>query len=206
MPHINQVKDSKFLTKEDCGQGILVTIKDCKQENTAMQGQPPELKWCLYFHEMDGQGQPLKPMVLNTTNATLIAAFLRSEFTEHWVGHKIVLYNDPAISFGGKLTGGIRARAPRGQAAAPAQPHYPAQPGYAPPAPAPNYPAPPQAAPVPVHAQPQFRPPPPPPQEYAPPPPPPDQNPPPQEDDVPFRVMPQERINRALFGTFHKLA
>jgi hypothetical protein len=51
-------------------------------------------------------------MVLNSTNAQVIAIVCQSEETEAWVGKKIVLYSDPSISFGGKLVGGIRARAP----------------------------------------------------------------------------------------------
>lgn len=111
--HINQLKESKYLKKEDCGQGILVTIKGLSEENMAMEGQPPEMKWVLHFMEA------VKPMALNSTNAQLIAKVANSEETDHWPGHKIVLYEDPNISFGGKLVGGIRVRAPRNQAPKP---------------------------------------------------------------------------------------
>ncbi len=113
MPNINEMKDSKFLKKEDCGQGILVTIKEVTQENVAQEGAPEQLKWCLHVEESD------KPMVLNSTNATVIAAVCGSPETENWAGKKIVLYNDPNVMYAGKITGGIRARAPRTQAAAP---------------------------------------------------------------------------------------
>ena len=56
-------------------------------------------------------------MVLNSTNAQLIAKIAKSEETDHWTGVKVVLYNDPSVSFAGKITGGIRVRAPRGKAA-----------------------------------------------------------------------------------------
>lgn len=121
MPHISQLKESKFLTKADVGTGVLLTIKDCHEENVALPSAPPEMKWCLTFNEAD------KPMVLNSTNAQIIAAVTGSENTDDWTGHKIVLYNDPNISFQGKLTGGIRARAPCTQpkpAPAPAQPTH----------------------------------------------------------------------------------
>ena len=58
-----------------------------------------------------------KPMVLNSTNGQIIAQITGSDDTDHWTGHKIVLYNDPNITFAGKLTGGIRARAPKNQPA-----------------------------------------------------------------------------------------
>jgi len=105
---ISQIRDSKYLKKEDCGSGILVTFSHLTQENLAMEGQPEELKWIMHFRETN-----IKPMALNSTNAQLIAAFMGSEETDDWTGRPIVLYADPSISFGGKLTGGIRARAPR---------------------------------------------------------------------------------------------
>jgi hypothetical protein len=111
--HINQLRESKFLKKEDCGRGVLVTIKGLIQEDVAMEGEPSELKWCLQFNET------AKPMSLNSTNAQIIAQITGSEDTDHWPGHRIVLYNDPTISFKGKIIGGIRVRAPKAQAVAP---------------------------------------------------------------------------------------
>jgi len=105
--HISGLKQSNFLTKEDCGHGILVTIERLEQENVAKEGAPQELKYCLYFKEHE------KPMVMNSTKGQMIAKITGSEETDTWPGHKIVLYHDPNISFGGKLVGGIACRAPR---------------------------------------------------------------------------------------------
>lgn len=114
MPNINTLKESRFLKKEDCPIPQLVTIKGCEQMNVAAAGQQEELKWCLTFQELE------KPMVLNSTNGQIIAAICGSEETDDWLGHKIVLFNDPNVSYAGKIMGGIRARAPR--AATPAAP------------------------------------------------------------------------------------
>lgn len=113
MPNIREMRESKFLKKEDCGQGILLTIRSVTQENVAKEGAEQELKWCVHFDEAE------KPMVINPTNAQLIAQIAKSEETDHWTGVKVVLYHDPAVSFGGKIIGGIRVRAPRGRAAQP---------------------------------------------------------------------------------------
>jgi hypothetical protein len=109
--HVSQLKQSKFLTRADVGKGLLVTIREIFQENVAKEGAPEELRWCLSFDEAE------KPMVLNSTNGQIIAAITKSEDTDRWPGHKIVLYDDPNVSFGGKLVGGIRCRAPRNQPA-----------------------------------------------------------------------------------------
>lgn len=116
MPDVSVLKKSSFLKKEDCGHGILVTIKEVAEENIAKEGAPVEYKWCLFTVEHE------KPMVLNSTNGQLIAKIIGKNNTDDWAGHKIVLYDDPSVSFGGKITGGIRVRAPRGQAAKAVQP------------------------------------------------------------------------------------
>ncbi len=121
--HVGQLKQSNFLTRADVGAGKLVTIDQIFQENVAKTGAPEELRWCVSFLETE------KPMVLNSTNGQLMAQITKSEETDNWKGHKVVLYDDPSVSFGGKLVGGIRVRAPRGQAAVarvqPAQPTPP---------------------------------------------------------------------------------
>ena len=105
MPKIGEMIESKFMKKEDVDPPVLVTIDRVAQNNVAMQGADSEMKWCMYFLEMD------KPMVLNSTNIHLASAACGSDDTDEWMGKQVVLYNDPNVSFGGKLTGGIRIRA-----------------------------------------------------------------------------------------------
>lgn len=111
MPDIGQMTESKFLKRSDVGGGALLTIKSCEQMNVARKEDAPELKWCLCFAETE------KPMVLNRTNAELISMISKERNSDNWGGVKIVAYDDPSISYGGKLVGGIRVRAPRGAAA-----------------------------------------------------------------------------------------
>ena len=114
MMNVSELKESKFLKKEDCP--LTVTIESVSKENMAQQGAPEEMKFILNFKES-------KPMVLNSTNGQLIAHALNSPESDDWVGKQISLYNDPSVSFGGQLTGGIRVQtqpqttAPQGQAA-----------------------------------------------------------------------------------------
>lgn len=113
MTKISDMIESKFLKKDDvCGErGMLVTISSISQANVAMQGADPEMKYTLSFEEMD------KPMVLNSTNIHNCAKACQSDDTDDWKGKKVVIYEDPNVSFGGKLVGGIRIRAQRVQAA-----------------------------------------------------------------------------------------
>lgn len=116
MPKTSDMRESKFLKKDDVGRGTLVTITGCVQKNVAMEGAAPELKWCLTFSELD------KPLVLNSTNIQLCEQVCGSDDTDRWVGKKIVLYTDPNVSYGGKLIGGIRIRAPKPGSVAPPPP------------------------------------------------------------------------------------
>lgn len=102
MPNVNDLKDSRFLTKEDVEPPIAVTIKGYEEQNVEMEGEPERKKWTLSFHELD------KPLVLNITNGQRIEVVTGSAEFDDWIGKKITLYNDKTVSFGGKLTGGIR--------------------------------------------------------------------------------------------------
>lgn len=106
---ISDMKESKYLKKEDVGQGKLLTINSLRQENVALESQPEELKYIMFFKE------ETKGVVMNWTNIQLCANATGSEDTDEWPGKQVVLYNDPNVSFAGKITGGIRIRAPRNQ-------------------------------------------------------------------------------------------
>ena len=95
-----QLIESKYLKKDDAGDGILVTIREFKKENVGREDEQ-EIKWVIHFDEC-------KPMVLNSTNIALIEKALGSDETDDWIGQKIVLFNDENVSFGGKVTGGVR--------------------------------------------------------------------------------------------------
>ena len=121
MPDISQMAESKFLKRADVGAGKLLTIESVVQKNVAKQNEAPENKWCVSFLEVD------KPLVLNRVNSELIAMITGERNSDNWGGFKIVAYDDPSISYGGKLVGGIRVRAPRGAAAQKPPPAKPPQ-------------------------------------------------------------------------------
>jgi hypothetical protein len=103
--NVNDLKKSKFLTQKDVTPPVVVTIDHEEEVNVAVEGAEKDFKWSLWFKELE------KPLILNSTNGQIIAAITGSEYSNDWIGHKIVLYNDPNIFYGGKRTGGIRVRA-----------------------------------------------------------------------------------------------
>jgi hypothetical protein len=111
--NLSDLKQSKYLKKDDCDPAILVTISGMSQENVAKEGADPEMRTALHFNELD------KPLILNSTNGQIIAQITgqTNDIERTWIGAKVVLYSDPNVSFGGKLVGGIRVRPPRSPSA-----------------------------------------------------------------------------------------
>lgn len=99
---------TKFLTKSDIGPGALVTFKGIEQVNVGKE-EEPEMKYAAWFHELP------RPLVLNKTNIQRMEFIAGTDDTDAWVGKQFVIYFDPTVEFGGKLVGGLRVRAPKGQ-------------------------------------------------------------------------------------------
>jgi hypothetical protein len=114
--NLNELKQSKFLKKEDCDPPITVTIDGIKQENVGMESEPEKLRYVLYFREVE------KGLVLNVENGEMLAelfpkSHLDQEDSDPWIGRRIVLWNNPTIKFGPKRVGGIRIRGVSGNPA-----------------------------------------------------------------------------------------
>lgn len=105
-------RQSKYLAKEDVTPDVLATVSHMTMDDIEADNKI-ERRAVLHFHG------DLKPLILNQTNKELLKA-VTGETTAGGIKNKqIVLYNDPTIMFGGKLTGGIRIRAPKNQPATP---------------------------------------------------------------------------------------
>lgn len=131
MPSINDVSESKYLRKEDVGQGKIVTVSGYEKKDVSADNEQAEMKYTITFQEC-------KPLVLNKTNAVMFSHLSNTNYGitrdlqedpdggemtpaneqfASWVGKKFMLYNDPNVGFAGKITGGIRVRSalPQGQ-------------------------------------------------------------------------------------------
>jgi hypothetical protein len=96
--------NSKYLGKGDVGEdGIVVTIKGFRNK-TLESDDGNEEKIVMHFLE------DVKPMVINRTNSQLIGVCTGAKTAGEAKGKQIVVYNDPTISFGGKITGGLRIK------------------------------------------------------------------------------------------------
>lgn len=107
--------NSKYLKQSDVGEdGMVLTIKGFKQEELESDDGSAETKVILYFME------DMKPMVLNKTNSQLLGKATGAQTAGEARGKQIVVYSDPSVGFGGKMTGGLRIK--RYSTGIPAQP------------------------------------------------------------------------------------
>jgi hypothetical protein len=108
--------NSNYLKKDDVGEdGVILTIKGFKSE-VLKTDSGDEQKVVMYFME-----EGYKPMVLNTTNATILGKITGAQTAGEARGKQVVVYDDPTVSFGGKNTGGLRLKKVAGAPAAPKQ-------------------------------------------------------------------------------------
>ena len=76
-----------------------------KEPMSAQPGKTPELKFVIYFEKTT------KGIVLSRTLAEQIAAVVKSDDTDQWVGKKVTLFAQP-MKVAGKDRIAIRAKAP----------------------------------------------------------------------------------------------
>ena len=109
MPNVNDLKESKFLTKNDVDPPVRVTITNWKHVDVSLEKEPEKMKYVLNFKELP------KPLVLNNTNGKRIQKITGEGDFDKWIGAQIVLFNDETVEFAGELVGGIRVQVPQPQ-------------------------------------------------------------------------------------------
>lgn len=103
----HDVFQSDYLKAADLSDGgddyltKIVTITDIETSKPFDDGNTQRL---LSFREID------KKLGLNKTNWNKIATLTKQDDDENWKGHKIELWVDPDVSYGGKTVPGIRVR------------------------------------------------------------------------------------------------
>lgn len=94
------LKTSDFEKNED----RVLTIKSWSLEKVGRGDEEKEQKLALHFEESD------QCLACNTTNAEIVAGIFGSEELDDWIGHRITLYMNPAVTFMGKRVGGLSVR------------------------------------------------------------------------------------------------
>ena len=112
----DKYRNTKFIQKSDVEKGALVTIDKVTEENVAPDSQDEEIKYVINFKE------DYKPWAPGVETLEFISHIAGSGNVDDWPGTKLVIFVDPSISYKGKITGGIRCRAPKNQSETQEQP------------------------------------------------------------------------------------
>ena len=54
--------------------------------------------------------EPVKPLIVNTTNFKTMQKLFQSRYVEDWLGKQVILYGDPSVKFGREVVGGVRVK------------------------------------------------------------------------------------------------
>ena len=100
---LSDMIESKYLKQADVDGEVVVTVQSITKVNVARDDEDADYKWTIKFHEF------AKPMVANPTNLKRLAKYLGDD-SDDWIGNSVVVFVDPDIEFGGKVTGGLRIK------------------------------------------------------------------------------------------------
>jgi hypothetical protein len=104
MPNITEMYPSRFFRAADVPKrGITLVIEDVTEEEVNGDGEGKQKKWALKFKDED------QLLVLNKTNAAILAEAFGPD-TDGWLNKAIALRTEK-VSFGGRMTDGIRVAA-----------------------------------------------------------------------------------------------
>ena len=105
MPNFNDMFPSRFFRAADIPRGgITLVIEDVTEEEVNGDGEGKQTKWALKFKDED------RLLVLNKTNGTILAEAFGPD-TDSWADKAITLRTEK-VSFGGRMTDGIRVSVP----------------------------------------------------------------------------------------------
>ncbi len=103
MPDYKQLFTGKYLASPDLGKNE-PTVKIARVVSELVKDEDKKTerhRWILFFEGKD------KGMLLNRSNAILIAALCKSDKTEDWVGHSITI-GVRDVKMGGETVDGLR--------------------------------------------------------------------------------------------------
>ncbi len=113
MRSFDKYRNSKYIQQSDVTnsphKSLLVTIEEVTEENMASDSQAERMKYVINFEEN------YKPWAPGAETLAVIKQIAGTGNVDDWPGIKLVMIIDPNVSYQGKITGGIRCRAPKNQ-------------------------------------------------------------------------------------------
>ena len=89
---LNEAFPSIYLTKQDVGRGLLLTVRSVDREEVGETEKKPVMS----FLDHD------KLLVVNRTNFKECGRIFESDDTDDWRNKKLVVYYEPMLNIGGE--------------------------------------------------------------------------------------------------------
>jgi hypothetical protein len=106
--HYRKAFNSPYLSSADIVEPTVLTVSNVKLVIDQSK-KTKDLFNTAYFAEKEiRQGEPLKPMILNSTNSRTMANLAGSKFIDDWVNIPVTIYVDSNVRFGRDTVEGLR--------------------------------------------------------------------------------------------------
>lgn len=106
--HYRKAFDSPYLSSADIVEPTVLTVKCVRLELDRTKKTKDEFNTAYFVEKEIRRGEPLKPMILNSTNSKTMKGLTGTPFIDDWNNVRITVYVDHNVRFGKETVEGLR--------------------------------------------------------------------------------------------------
>lgn len=106
--HYRKAFNSPYLSSADIVEPTVLTVSHVKLESDKSKKSKDQFNTAYFVEKEIRAGEPLKPMILNSTNSRTMATLADSKFIDDWQNIPVTVYVDSNVRFGRDTVEGLR--------------------------------------------------------------------------------------------------
>ena len=106
--HYRKAFHSPYLSSADIVEPITLTVSHVKLEGDKTKKTKDNFNTAYFVEKEIRPGEPLKPMILNSTNSKMMKSIVGSPFIDDWNDIRVMVYVDPNVKMMGEMVEGLR--------------------------------------------------------------------------------------------------
>jgi len=110
--HYRKAFHSPYLSSADIVEPVVLHIDHVSLEIDKTKKTKDKFNTAYFVEKEIRQGEPLKPMILNSTNSKMMKSITDSPFIEDWEGARVMIYVDQNVKMMGETVEGLRISPP----------------------------------------------------------------------------------------------
>jgi len=118
--HYRKAFNSPYLSSADIVEPTVLTVQCVRLESDKSKKSKDMFNTAYFVEKEIRKGEPLKPMILNSTNSRTMAALSGSKFIDDWTNIPVTVYVDSNVRFGRDTVEGLRISTERPRQTKPA--------------------------------------------------------------------------------------